>query len=513
MDNERTLAFVPEEQKGKTATLIILDMRNRPVIIPLHGSMTLGRDYEKSDRDIRVQSRITGRRHGEFIYSEIYQDYYYIDNNSMNGTYINGKRLVSQDERGSAPYKLQEGDVLRIDHTQLDVPHPEAVLMIFTWNYTPGSRWTVRPIKGLADIRIGRDEKNTIVLDDLLISRAHAVIRQDQEQCWIEDIHSQNGVQVNGMEIEQRQRLHDHDVIRLGNTTLILWAGTLIYNIFSKEEGQLSVNIRKMAVNFGRKILIRDIKFEAENTDFVLILGGSGAGKTTLINTILGEKKADGEILLDGQNLYRNFKYMKTKIGLVPQFLNLRLNDKVRETLMDVAEIKLPKRDYTRQDKLRRVQDTMEKVGVQNLSEHLISQLSGGQKKKVSVAAQLIGFQKVFICDEPDSGLDAASRMQQMEILKEIADNGKIVMVISHEPDDAINSVTGESLFTKVLVIAKSTKAQCGQMAFYGTVPEALDFFQVRRLQDIMLEINPTYEGGKGRSDYYIQKYTLQPKK
>lgn len=103
--------------------------------------------------------------------------------------------------------------------------------------------------------------------------------------------------------------------------------------------------------------------------------------------------------------------------------------------------------------------------------------------------------------------------MQQMEILKEIADNGKIVMVISHEPDDAVNSVTGESLFTKVLVIAKSTKEQCGQMAFYGTVPEALEFFQVKRLQDIMLEINPTYEGGKGRADYYIQKYTLQPKK
>ncbi|BCZ26488.1 hypothetical protein EUBC25_05750 [Claveliimonas bilis] len=513
MDSERTIAFVPEEQRGKTATLIILDMRNRPVVVPLQGNMTLGRDYDKSNCDIRVQSRITGRRHGEFVYSDVYQDYYYIDNNSVNGTYINGNKLTSQDGRTSAPYKLQEGDVLRIDHSRLDDPHPEAVLMIFTWSYTLGSRWTVRSIKGLAEIRIGRDEKNTIVLDDLLISRTHAVIRKENGQCWIEDIHSQNGVRVNGREIEKSQLLYEHDVVRIGNTILILWADTIIYNIFTKEEGQLSVNIRKMAVNFGRKTLIKDIEFEAENTDFVLILGGSGAGKTTLINTILGEKKADGEILLDGQNLYRNFKYMKTKIGLVPQFLNLRLNDKVRETLMDVAEIKLPKQDYSHQDKLRRVQDTMEKVGVQNLSEHLISQLSGGQKKKVSVAAQLIGFQKVFICDEPDSGLDAASRMQQMEILKEIADNGKIVMVISHEPDDAVNSVTGESLFTKVLVIAKSTKEQCGQMAFYGTVPEALEFFQVKRLQDIMLEINPTYEGGKGRADYYIQKYTLQPKK
>ena len=175
---------------------------------------------------------------------------------------------------------------------------------------------------------------------------------------------------------------------------------------------------------------------------------------------------------------------------------------------MDVAEIKLHRRDYSKEDKLKRVQETMEKVGVQNLSEHLISQLSGGQKKKkVSVAAQLIGFQKVFICDEPDSGLDAASRRQQMEILKEIANNGKIVMVISHEPDDAIDSFTGRSLPTKVLVIAKSTVDQSGHMAFYGDVEEAKKFFEVQRLQDIMLEINPLYEGGRGKADYYIQKY------
>lgn len=507
-DGEKTIAFVRGENKGKNATLIILDTRNRPVVVPLHGSMTLGRVYDKSTCDIRVQSRITGRRHGEFVYSELYGEYYYIDDNSMNGTYLNGKKLPSQEGGQPAAYRLQEGDVLRIDHSWLEDPHPEAVLMIFTYNYMMGSRWTFRSVRNMPEIRIGRDEKNTIILDDLLVSRIHAVIRRKDGWCWIEDAHSQNGVRVNGREVEKSQRLYEHDVLRIGNTILILWNGTIIYNRFSEDQGDLSVHIRKVAVNFGRKTLIRDIDFESESTDFVLILGGSGAGKTTLINAILGEKKADGEILLDGQDLYRNFKYMKTKIGLVPQFLNLRLNDKVRETLMDVAEIKLPRRDYSKKDKIKRVQDTMEKVGVQNLGEHLISQLSGGQKKKVSVAAQLIGFQKVFICDEPDSGLDAASRRQQMEILKEIADNGKIVMVISHEPDDAIDSVTGESLFTKVLVIAKSTKAQCGQMAFYGTVREALDFFRVKHLQDIMLEINPTYEGGKGKADYYIEKYT-----
>ena len=507
VDENRTFIYRAPEKQGRSASLIILDAGNKPTVISLQGNMTLGRVYEKSSCDICVHSRITGRRHGEFVYEERTGDYYYIDNNSMNGTYVNGRKLLPYDARGSAPHKLEEGDILRIDKSRLDDPHPEAVLVIFTYSYVKGSRWTSCPVGVSGSISIGRDERNTLVLDDMMVSRRHAVIWQNGQQWWIEDMQSQNGVRLNGREVHGRERLRNHDVLFIGNTLMIFWFQTIIYNCFGEPEGRLSVNIKKKDVNFGRKILIRDIHFEAESTDFVLILGGSGAGKTTLINAILGEKKADGEILLDGQDLYKNFKSMKTKIGLVPQFLNLRLSDKVRETLMDVAEIKLNKNDYSKEDKKKRVQETMEKVGVQKLENHLISQLSGGQKKKVSVAAQLIGFQKVFICDEPDSGLDAASRMQQMEILKEIADNGKIVMVISHEPDDAVDSQTGKSLFTKVLVIAKSTNDQSGHMAFYGDVEEAKHFFGVSRLQDIMLEINPPYEGGKGKADYYIQKY------
>ena len=174
---------------------------------------------------------------------------------------------------------------------------------------------------------------------------------------------------------------------------------------------------------------------------------------------------------------------------------------------MDIAQIKLDSKYYSKEDMQKRVNDVMEKVGVKNLENHLIRQLSGGQKKKVSVAAQLVGFQKVFICDEPDSGLDAASRVQQMEILKEISGNGKIVMVISHEPDDAVDSRTNEILFTKVIVLAKSSRDNIGHMAFFGSPHDALKYFGVDKLQDIMKEINPPHEGGRGRADHYIEKY------
>ena len=172
---------------------------------------------------------------------------------------------------------------------------------------------------------------------------------------------------------------------------------------------------------------------------------------------------------------------------------------------MDIADIKLT--DYTKDEKKVRVIKILDTLGVSKLQNHLICQLSGGQKKKISVAAQLVGFQKVFICDEPDSGLDAASRMQQMDILSDIAENGKIVMVISHEPDDAIDRKSGKYHFTKVLVLAKSSEDNCGHLAFFGDSESALNYFGVEKLQDIMMEINPECEGGKEKADYYINRF------
>lgn len=507
MSEVKTQYYKPCE--AKDATLLIIDKRQTPFLVPLRGNMTLGRDYPQSDCVIRIQSDITGRRHGEFVHDDSDDSYYYIDNNSTNGTYINGYKLQPYNQRGSKAVRLNDGDIIRIDRRTLSDPHPESVLMIFSISFSADEKWALANVSGAAEITIGRDEKNHIRLEDMMASRQHAVIKSTPSGRFLFDNNSQNGLTLNGREITAQAPLYNHDVIRIANTMLIINGNSVIYNKPTERSGSLSVHIKAKTVNFGKKTLIKDIRFEASHGDFILILGGSGAGKTTLVNAILGDGKADGKVILDGQDLYANFKTMKSQIGLVPQFVNLRVNDKVNQTLLDIADIKLDKRFYSKQDKIKRVNDVMEKVGVTNLQNHLIRQLSGGQKKKVSVAAQLVGFQKVFICDEPDSGLDAASRVQQMEILKEISENGKIVMVISHEPDDARDEETKKILFTKVLVLAKSSVDNCGKLAFFGDPYDALEYFGVEKLQDIMKEINPPHEGGKGRADYYIDKYYM----
>ena len=505
--NFKTIYYKPK--KAMPATLLIIDNNGNLEVLPLKGSCTLGRQNPEIKNDIEFHSQIVGRRHGEFVYDDSDNTYYYIDNNSLNGTYINGYKLEKYNERGSKAYKLSDGDIIRIDRSNLGRPHPDAILMVFSTKFSPNETWYTYDLSSSNNITIGRDRQCTIVLQDFMASKVHAILSRSANGWILADNNSTNGVGVNGVQIKRMVQINDHDVITIANSTLIVWKDQLIFNFGKETQGTLCVEINKQTVDRGRKILLKDIKAEFEYGDFVLILGGSGAGKTTLIKAILGENRADGRILLDGQDLYRNFKKMKSEIGIVPQFLTLRENDTVRHTLMDTATIKLGKQ-YSKAELNNRVDDILNMVGIKEHEHKLIKQLSGGQQKKASVANQMVGFQKVFICDEPDSGLDGASRMQQMRILKDISLQKKIVMLISHEPDDATQEdLNGNqtTLFTKVIVLAKSLRDGAGHLAYFGDVENALSYFNVKRLQDIMVEINSKAEGGKGKADYYIDKY------
>lgn len=502
---DQTIYYKPKQPKP--AALLIFDRSHKVRMVTLDGAMTLGRDYPASDRDIRVESEIVSRVHGEFVYDDSDGSYYYIDNNSFNGTFVNGEKLKKYNERGSKAVRLNDGDIIRIDRDDLTEPHPEAVLMIFGTTFSAEEKWKEYFLTSPSKVMIGRDEICQLRLSDLMASRTHAMLDMRKGAWYIKDNNSTNGVCVNGSEISRSVRLYPNDVIRIANTTLIFSGKSLLYNSSAESRASLIVDIKDRTVRGGR-VLLKNIRAKFSDGDFVLILGGSGAGKTTLIKSMLGVDRANGKVILNGQDLYKNFRNLKSQIGMVPQFLALRSNDTVRHTLIDSADIKLG-RKYTKQERIARVNEVLEHVGMTEHADKNIKDLSGGQQKKISVADQLIGFQKVFICDEPDSGLDAASRMQQMEILKEISQEGRIVMVISHEPDDAVQVINGVRalLFTKVLVLARSSEDRAGHLAFFGDVDSALAFFGVSRLQDIMLEINPPTEGGKGRADEYIEKY------
>jgi len=503
MEENATVFYQAEQNSDNSPSLIVIEKQSdRVYTLDVSNHMLIGRKNKKTSPDIIFDSEIVSRKHGLLYFDYEKRAYYYKDYNSLNGTFVNGVKLEKKDDKETRSVKLHDGDILRIDRSDMNKPHSQAVMMIFSTIFSKDDIFKRIPTFDKFEFKIGRQEELDVVIDNCMVSRLHAIMKKDENEQWtIYDNDSMNGVIVNNVRIDGFRQLNNYDVVRIADTVIIIDDDEIIFNVTKLKGESLNIDIKDKTVfqSFRRKTLIKDIKLTINSGEMVLVLGGSGAGKTTFMNAVLGIKKANGKIELGGQDLYKNYESLKYKIGFVPQFSLVRKNDDVFHAIYDSAKMKLP-RDTEEAELREKVYEVMEMLGISELEHNLCGNISGGQLKRVSVAVEAIANPSVFFLDEPDSGLDAGSNRSLMENLKEISNTNKIVMVITHSPNIA------QDLFDKIFVIAKSSK-QVGQVAFFGTVSEAKEFFLVDSLQEIVIEINSTSEGGKGRADEFIEKY------
>ena len=273
--------------------------------------------------------------------------------------------------------------------------------------------------------------------------------------------------------------------------------------ITADEEAEgLSVNInaRTAHTTFQTITLLKDIHMVIPQGHMVLLLGGSGAGKTTFLNAVTGYEKADASITINDINVYNNYDQIKYNLGFVPQQELMRGNDTVLKTLEDAANIRLPA-SMSHKDKEKRVIEVLETFGLAMLQNNMVEKLSGGQKKRLSIAIEFISDPELFILDEPDSGLDGVVARSLFEKLRDIADQGKIVIVITHTPDRVVD------LFDDVIVLAKDS-TRTGRLAFYGPVDAAKNFFARGTMEAVLRTINQKEEGGEGRADEFVAMYS-----
>ena len=282
---------------------------------------------------------------------------------------------------------------------------------------------------------------------------------------------------------------------------LKIGAPDVVGKAVEKLDDGLTINLKDRHVQnyFHRKYLLKDIRLNVKPGSLVLLLGGSGAGKSTFVNAITGYEKSNAKMYLNGKNIYRDYRKLKYDIGLVPQADLMRDNDTVYSTLSDAASMRMPVK-VSREDKKKRVNEVMDFIGLETVKDSLVSKLSGGQKKRLSIAIEMVSDPMLFILDEPDSGLDGVIARELMEKLRDIANKGHIVMVITHTPDRV------RDLFDSVIILAKDSK-RTGRLAYYGPVQKAMEFFGKDSMERILLAINPKDEGGEGRSDEFIEKY------
>ena len=278
-------------------------------------------------------------------------------------------------------------------------------------------------------------------------------------------------------------------------------------HIVNRMDKGLTMGLQERTVTefFHKKYLLRDINFYIKPGRMVLLLGGSGAGKTTLLNAMIGYEKAKAEVILNGTNVYEKYRKMIYEVGFVPQQNLIRGKDTIEHTLLDTAKMRLPS-NVNAKERKDRVNEVMDIFGLTPSKTHFVDKLSGGQKRRLAIAMELLSNPSLFILDEPDSGLDGVMARELMTQLRSIADQGKIVIVITHTPDRVID------LFDDVIVLAKDSH-RTGRLAFFGEIGEARAFFEKESMEKIVQSINSKSVGGDGRADEFVLKFATEQNK
>ncbi|MFD9517633.1 FHA domain-containing protein [Streptomyces sp. NPDC059979] len=325
---------------------------------------------------------------------------------------------------------------------------------------------TVRPLLARTAVRIGRATDNDLVIDDLIVSRKHAELHALADGGYeIVDLGSHNGTYLNGVRLDRRAAaLAEGDIVGIGHSAFCL-VGDQLQEYVDTGEVSLDVQDLTVAVDRGRKTLLDHVSFPVGAKSLLAVVGPSGAGKSTLLGALTGLRPADqGAVLYDGRDLYRDYAELRRRIGLVPQDDILHSQLTVRRALRYAAELRFPQ-DTAKSEREARVDEVIGELGLQQGADQPIHSLSGGQRKRVSVALELLTKPSLLFLDEPTSGLDPGMDRSVMHMLRGLADDGRTVIVVTH-------SVLNLSVCDHLLVLAPG-----GRIAYYGPPDEALGFF------------------------------------
>jgi len=309
--------------------------------------------------------------------------------------------------------------------------------------------------------KIGRATDNDIVIPDVLASRHHATLIPGPSGTEIRDERSINGTFVNGARVDSAM-LKDGDTVTIGNVDLVFRGGTLVRRTETEaatRTGGLEVHGVTWTIE-GNKTLLDNISVAARPGMLTAVIGPSGAGKSTFARLVAGyTHPTTGTVAFEGHDVHAEYASLRSRIGMVPQDDVVHGQLTVRQALMYAAELRLPP-DTNKADREKVVYEVLEELEMTKHLDTRVDKLSGGQRKRASVALELLTGPSLLILDEPTSGLDPELDRQVMTMLRQLADAGRVVLVVTH-------SLTYLDVCDQVLLLAPG-----GKTAFYGPPDE-----------------------------------------
>jgi ABC transport system ATP-binding/permease protein len=319
---------------------------------------------------------------------------------------------------------------------------------------------------------IGRNEKCEVVLKHPQVSGFHARIDRGSNGIYIEDLRSSNGTYVNDRLIQKAPLIQGEPVLIM--PYLILFTGEFL-NVYTLQQQSQLIGWQ-ISVAAGDKKIIDRATLACNSNELIGLIGPSGSGKTTLMKCLSGQVfPSGGRVQLNGVDVFTHFDLFKRNIGFVPQDDIIHRELTVQQTLLYAAKLRLP-RDMSEMERRIRVKETLIELELEEQERLAVHRLSGGQRKRVNIAIELLTKPGILFLDEPTSGLDPALDEKLMMLFKKLSQDGRITILTTHLLEHA-------TMFSRIALM------QSGRLIFFGSPQEAMSFFGVNALSALYSKI------------------------
>ncbi len=431
-----------------------------------------------------------------------------IDTNSTNGVFINGARL-----NAAEAYQMKAGDSLSAGSVDFEVsfmlepvaqpaaapvtgsnPVPQgAGNSSIEFEHSAQTGLFLSMVSQGRPIRVGRGAGNDFQIDpsDLTVSRNHAQFVLENGQWYVVDLNSRNGVFVNSKRVFGKTPIGPNDQIFICLHAFSLSQG---YSDLRQEVAIKADGIEKKYPNgyVGLKRLSLNIPYGK----FVAVMGPSGCGKSTLLKVLNADNPAtSGSVKIHGLDLVKHFPLLKKKIGYVPQDDIIHRELTVEQTMFFCAKLRMPKETPKQmlQEKIMQVLLSLfDEDKTKAIYYKTVSSLSGGERKRLSIAVELLTDPTILFLDEPTSPLDPESIHEFLTKLNNLKARGTTIIMVTHKPED-LNYVDD------VVFLGSG-----GVHVFYGKSDEIMSHFN----KESIVEVYGLLSNKQVANDFYAKRYS-----
>jgi len=424
----------------------------------------IGRD---AGNDLVLRQPSVSARHARVI---VGPDGIWIEDlGSRNGTFV-----------GTPPRRVERERITLDDPLVFgDAALPATTLRDFLERTQPRSAdQGVIHLDDAALVTFGRRAGASVALDQPLVSALHASVAVDRGRVVVRDLGSTAGTFVDGRRIDRPVEIGPGTLVQVGDRRYRLSADARALQPIDTSAD--AVEAVQVAVEASGRRLLEGVSLVIQPGEMVAIMGPSGAGKSTLLSVLNGQvAPAAGRIVIGGLDLHEHFDLFRGRIGYVPQDDILHADLTVWQALWYAARLRLP-RDMADEEIESRIRRVLSQLGLEGTEHTRVGDqrkrgVSGGQRKRVNLAMELLTDPPILVLDEPTSGLSSTDTMSVIDLLRSLADAGKTILVTIHQP-----SLQAYEKFDAVAVIARDTSTrQIGRLAWFGRAwPDAVTFFE-----------------------------------